>query len=236
MFVAWLRLEPSAINILKLELSFISVGIPIYLLLEFYYNPDAIVKINDALAYLTLWTEKLILPKRIKNHLLNLLGDIKNKSVLEFGCSVGTLTINLAEATKPFGKVYATDLSEKDLMITRQRLFKRGHTNVTVVHDEHQVNRVHPDIPSVDAVVSVGMMGYLQDVKKVLREMGDLIPHGGRMVLMDYVNFFGVIPNVAWLSEDKTIQKIFNEAGFEVFITRKKGFFWTYVFVSCVKI
>ena len=232
---AWVFSDSNAINTIKLGLSLIFLGIPIYLLLEIYYNPDAIIKINDALAYLTLVTEKIILPKSIRNEILALLGDIKGKRVLEFGCSVGTLTMHLAEAVNPNGRVYATDLSRKDLLITKRRLMKKGHSHVIVIHDEHQINRVHPSIPSVDAIVSIGMMGYMQDVKKVLTEMRNLLPYGGKIVFVDYADFFKFIPNVAWLSSDKVIDKMFRDAGFSVFVTRKKGLFWNYVYVYGIK-
>jgi len=235
LIAAWLFSEQNALRILSLGISYILVGIPIYLLLVFYYDPDAIVKMNNALAYLTLLTEKFILPKRVRDEILNLLGDIKNKTILEFGCSVGTLTLNLAEKVKPQGKVYATDLSENDLVITKKRLIRRGHMHVTIIHDKHQINRVHPDVPHVDAIVSMGMMGYLQDVKKVLKEMRDLLPYGGKIVFVDYADFFKMIPNVAWLSNDKKIAKIFRECGFSVYVARKKGLFWNYIYVYGIK-
>src|SRR3989344_1959677 len=235
LMVLWITQEPNAMQILSLGISFIAIGIPIYLLLEIYYDPDAIVKVNDALAYFTLITERFILPKSIRKEILTLLGDIKDKTILEFGCSVGTLTLHLAEKVKPTGKVYATDLSKKDLIITGKRMKRKGHEHVIIIHDEHQVNRVHPDVPHVDAIVSIGMMGYLQDVKKVLGEMRELLPYGGKIVFVDYADFFKVIPNVAWLSKDSTIEKIFREAGFSVFVTRKKGLFWNYVFVYGIK-
>src|SRR3989344_2983169 len=228
-------IDYSALNILKFGFSLIFVGVPIYLLLEIYYNPDTIIKINDSLAYLTLWMERFILPKSIRRELLALLGDAKGKKILEFGCSVGTLTMYLAQAVNPNGRVYATDLSKNDLLITKKRLIKRGHLHVIIIHDEHQINRVHPSIPHVDAIVSVGMMGYLQDVKKVLKEMRELLPYGGKIVFLDYVDFFKIIPNVAWLSNDRTIEKIFREAGFSVFVTRRKGMFWNYVYVYGIK-
>jgi len=234
MFV-WILEEANALQILKLGFSFVAVGIPIYLLLEIYYDPDFIVKVNDSLAYFTLLTERFILPKQVRKEILTLLGDIRNKTLLEFGCSVGTLTLDLAENVKPGGKVYATDLSKKDLIITHNRMIKKGHEHVIVIHDEHQVNRVHPDIPHVDSIVSIGMMGYLQDVKKVLREMWELMPYGGKIVFVDYADFFKVIPNVAWLSNDKVIEKIFRDAGFSVFVTRKKGLFWNYIYVYGIK-
>ncbi|MBI4451853.1 amino acid permease [Candidatus Woesearchaeota archaeon] len=228
-------INQSALNTLKLGFSLIFVGVPIYLLLNIYYNPDTIIKISDTLAYLTLLTERFILPKSIRRELLALLGDIKGKKVLEFGCSVGTFTLYLAQAVGPKGKVYATDFSSKDLLITKRRLKERGHLHVVVIQDEHQINRVHPSIPHVDAVVSIGMMGYLQDIKKVLKEMRSLLPYGGKIVFVDYADFFKIIPNVAWLSNDRTIEKIFREAGFSVFVTRKKGLFWNYVYVYGIK-
>ena len=231
----WIIAEPNAWHILRLGLSLVAIGIPIYLLLEMYYNPDFIIGVNDALAYLTLITERFILPKGVRNEVLLLLGNIRNKTILEFGCSVGTLTLHLAENVKPGGKVYATDLSEKDLIITKNRMIKNGHTHVVVIHDEHQINRVHPDVPHVDAIVSIGMMGYLQDVKKVLREMWELMPYGGKIVFVDYADFFKVIPNVAWLSKDQVIEKIFRDVGFSVFVKRQKGMFWNYVYVYGVK-
>ncbi len=232
---AWTFLDADAMNTLKLGASLIFVGIPIYLLLEVYYNPDTIIRLNDALAYATLMTERIILPRKIRKEVLSLLGNIRGKRILEFGCSVGTLTMDLAESVNKNGRVYATDLSERDLMITRRRLVKKGHSHVIVVHDAHQINRVHPSIPHVDAIVSIGMMGYLQDVKKVLKEMRGLLPYGGKIVFVDYADFFKVIPNVAWLSNEKAIEKVFREAGFSVFVTRRKGLFWNYVFVYGIK-
>jgi len=235
LIILWLKEEPNAFQTLKLGLSFVSLGIPIYLLLQLYYNPDFAIKVNDALAYLTLFSERILLPKSVRNEILKLLGDIRDKTILEYGCSVGTLTLHLAEGVKPYGKVYATDLSKKDLIITHNRMRKKGHEHVIIIHDEHQVNRIHPDIPHVDAIVSIGMMGYMQDVKKILMEMRDLMPYNGRIVFVDYVDFFKVIPNVAWLSNDSTIEKLFREAGFSVYVDRKKGLFWNYVFVYGIK-
>ena len=228
-------LNPEAISSLKLGFSLLFLGAPIYLLLNIYYNPDTIIRINDNLAYLTLVMERFILPKSVRAEILALLGDVRGKRILEFGCSVGTLTLQLAQSVNPNGRVYATDFSEKDLVITRKRMLRKGYRHVIVIHDEHQINRVHPSIPHVNAIVSVGMMGYMQDVKKVLGEMRDLLPYGGKIVFADYVDFFKVIPNVAWLSNDRVIEKIFREAGFSVFVTRKKGLLWNYVYVYGIK-
>jgi len=235
LIASWVLYEPGAIKILMLGASLLSLGIPIFLLLEVYYNPAVIVRINDALAYATLMSEMFILPPKVRREIVSLLGDIRGKRVLEFGCSVGTLTVRLADEVKPGGKVYATDLSKQHLAISKWRMKNRGHSHVVFLHDEHQINRVHPSVPLVDAVISMGMMGYLQDVKKVLLEIRELLPYNGRIVFVDYVDYFKVLPNVPWLSNDKMIEKIFREAGFSVFVTRKKGLLWNYVYVYGIK-
>jgi basic amino acid/polyamine antiporter, APA family len=231
----WMLLEPGALHSFSLALSFILLGIPIYLLLEMYYDPEEIIRITDSLAYFTLWLEAILLPPKVRKNIMFLLGKVENKNILEFGCSVGTLTLQLAEAVKPNGKVFATDLSKKEIDITKKRMLKHGHFHVISLHDEHQINRVHPYIPHVDAIVSVGMLGYLQDTKKVLTEMKHLLPNGGRVVFVDYADFFGIIPNVEWLSNDANISKAFKDAGFSVFVRREKGLFWNYVYVYGIK-
>ena len=235
MVAFWVLAEPGAAFALSMAVSFVLLGVPIYLLLQIYYDPDEIIRINDFLAYFTLWFENIILPRKVRQQILTLLGEIKGKSVLEFGCSVGTLTTELAERVKPRGQVFATDLSKREILITRRRLYRKGHYHVVVIHDEHQVNRVHPRIPQVDAVVSIGMMGYMQDIKKILKEMHELLPYGGRIVFVDYADFFNVIPNAQWLSNDPLIARIFREAGFSVFVKREKGLFWNYVYVYGIK-
>lgn len=233
--ILWMLSDAASLETLKLGFSLIFMGVPVYLLLKVYYDPDAAIKLNDLLAYITLWSESVIFPKRVREDIFSLLGDIKNKKILEFGCSVGTLTMALAEGVKPNGRVYAIDMSKNELSIASRRLVRRGHSNVFVIHDEHQINRVHPKIPHVDAIASIGMMGYIQDVKKVLKEMRDLLPYGGKIVFMEYADFFKVIPNVAWLSSNKEIEKVFREAGFSVFVTRKRGLFWNYIYVYGIK-
>jgi len=162
--------------------------------------------------------------------------------VLEYGCSVGTLTLHLAEAVGPTGKVYAVDFSRNDLKIAMKRIDRalwlsqeRLHGKVSVIHDKDQISRVHPSVPYADAAVSVGMLGYIQDVKKVLSELNEILPDHGQVCFVDYCDFFHIIPNKEWLSDNDVIERVFREAGFSVRVLRKKGLFWNYVFVYGMK-
>ena len=232
---SWLLYEADAWGLFKLLVSFVFFGVPIYLLLMFYYDPDVIVKLNDFFAYFTLAFERILIPKRIDRAIFEHIGPLEGKQVLEFGCGVGTFTKELARAVGEQGIVYATDVSYTSVRIANRRIAKRGHINVRFIHDIHQVNRVHHSVPQVDCIVSIGMLGYLQDIGKVLKEMNRILPESGRIFFMDYVDLFKVIPNVSWISHKDELIRVFREAGFSVKIEKLKGTFWNYLFIYGIK-
>ncbi len=235
LMVYWGLHAEGAIRIIKIGLSFIIFGIPIYFLLLFYYDPDVIVKINNFFAYFNLMLENLTLPKTIRKEIMTVFKDLENKKILDYGAGVGTLTLHLAKAVGPRGKIYATDLSEKSLAILRGRAKRKGFGHIKLIHDTHHVSRVHPDIKYVDMIFSVGMMGYIQNLKKILSDMADILPEKGKILFVEYVDFFKIIPNVEWLTTEEKIQEMFNESGFSVRVIRRKGIFWNYLFVYGIK-
>jgi len=231
----WLMVEEGAWHIFNLTMSFVIFGVPIYLLLMVYYDPDVIIKLNDLFAYFTLAFERVLIPKKIDRDIFNHLGDVEGKTILEFGSGVGTFTKELAREVGPSGTVYATDVSYTQVKIASKRITKLGLNNVRFIHDMHQVNRVHHSIPNVDGIVSIGMLGYLQDIHKVLGEMYRILPEGGRIFFMDYVDLFKVIPNVSWLSNKDELKGLFRSCGFAVKVEKLKGSFWNYLFIYGIK-
>jgi APA family basic amino acid/polyamine antiporter len=233
--VAWLINTPNAFQMFKLAINFIMFGIPIFLMLVLYYDPESMKKINDTFAHVGVLMENFNFPKKFRKELLSYFEDMDQKTILEYGSGVGTLTLHLAELVGPQGKIYATDVSRKSLEILQKRLFKRNFNNVEIIHDEHQINRIHPSIKNVDMVFSVGMLGYIQDIKKVLRDIYKILPRHGKICMVEYVDYFWIIPNVKWLSNNADIEKIFRAAGFSVHVMRKRRFFWSYVIIYGIK-
>jgi APA family basic amino acid/polyamine antiporter len=234
--VAWLITTPGSQSMLKLGLSFIFFGIPIFLLLVSYYDPESIQKINDYFAHLSLYFENMNFPKSFRRQLLTYFkDDLVDKTVLDYGAGVGTLTLNLAEIVGPKGKVYATDFSKKNIEILLKRIIKKGYNNIEAIHDEHQINRVHPSIRNVDMVFSVGMLSYIQNVGKVLKELYKILPRDGKICMVEYVDYFWIIPNVKWLNNNGQIEKVFREAGFSVHVKRQRRLFWNYVIIYGIK-
>lgn len=236
LLVMWLLSAKNPLSSLLISLSLFLLGFPLYLLLELYYDPKMIRRTNNFLATLVLLTESISLPVKVRKEMLKLVGTLDGKKVLEFGCSVGTLTLFLARAVGIKGKVYASDISEKDLLIAKKRIDKLGLTNVELVHDiEHSV-RVHPNVPKVDVVISVGSLGYIQNLKSVLTHMNERLKVGSKICFLDYDKFFDVIPNIEWLSSDARIKHLFRNSGFKVDIVRKRTILWEYIYIYGVKI
>jgi SAM-dependent methyltransferase len=234
----WVWHSPGALRLVLLGGSLILLGLPLLLLIELYNNPRAITKVNDSFAKYHYLFEKWILPLRVRKEILALLGDIKGKTVLEFGCNVGTLTQHLAENA---GKIYATNISINQLRITEKRLEKKRRkapnvlSAVELIYDIEHTRRVHPSVGFVDAAVSVGMLSYVEDAKRVLEELSSIMPDRGRIVFVEYVNFFHIIPDAEWLCSEPRLKLLFNEAGFSVHIRKGRGLFWNYLFVYGLK-
>ncbi|MBI2140988.1 amino acid permease [Candidatus Woesearchaeota archaeon] len=228
-------------RLLELSIYLIAMGLPLYLLVELYYDPKMITQVNDLLAYLTLFTEKFTFSGRMKKEIFAFLGDLKNKTVLEFGCGVGTLTLELAKRVGLKGKVYAIHFSKNHLKITSKRVddLKWGTDMpigiVEVMHDDELFRRVHPDVTYADAIVSAGMLSYVQDMKKVLKEMWAILPAGGKVCFTDYTDFFHILPNVEWVSSEASIEQLFRSAGFAVRVAKTKGFLWNRIFLYGIK-
>ncbi|MEM4711117.1 MAG: amino acid permease [Candidatus Woesearchaeota archaeon] len=233
--ILWTLNNNDGMSFIKLGFSLILFGIPIFLLLVLYYDPEGIKVVSNFFANIELIMENFNFPKKFRKELLSYFEDIENKVILEYGSGVGTLTIHLAEKVGPKGKIYATDMSKKNIEILIKRLMKRNLTNVEVIHDEHQINRIHPSIKNVDMIFSVGMLSYIQDVKKVLKEMYKILPKHGKICMVEYVDYFWILPNVKWLSDNKEIEKVFRSAGFSVHVIRKRRFLWNYLIIYGIK-
>jgi amino acid transporter len=228
--------NPNAFSQLRLLASFMLLSAPVYLLLTFFYNPDVIVGTINRFAFINLWLENLLVPRRVRREVLELIPDLTGKHLVELGASVGSLTSYLAEHVGSGGRVYAIDLSEGNVRILRQRMERLGHAHVRIIHDPHLVSRIHPDVERVDAAVGIGHLSYAQDVRKMLKDLAQLLPEHGKVCFVEYADMFWFLPNnPKWICDPAKIREEFAQAGFAVNVRVRRGLFWKYVFIYGVK-
>ena len=164
-----------------------------------------------------------------------MIGDLKNKKVSEYGCSVGTLTKKLSKKVLPNGQVYAFDVIEHNVKIASAQL--KGHSHIKFFHHKHLDHfKTKVKIPQVDALVSTGILSYLQKPQVVLNHLAKKVKKNGRVVFIDYDQFFYLIPNIPWISKKKKVIRMFKKAGFKVEVVTKNGLFWRYIFIHGKKI
>jgi amino acid transporter len=231
----WLTHTPGALDILKVALSLMFLGIPAYFLVEMYHDSKAIYAVNERLSYVLVIFENLFFPIGLRKRIFLMLGDLKNKNVLEFGCSVGTITRRLAEKVLPHGKVYAFDIIEHNLRVAASHMKK--FTHVKFFHHKHLDHfNTLVKMPKIDVLVSTGTLSYLQKPQIVLKHLGKKVKKGGRVVFLDYDRFFHIIPNVPWIGDERKLKRMFKAAGFKVEIVKKQGLLWRHVFIHGKKV
>jgi len=90
-----------------------------------------------------------------------------NFSVLDCGCGVGSITLDIAELVAP-GQVIGIDLDERQLEIARANAQKRGLTNVSFEQANAYTLRFTDN--SFDAVLAHTLLYHLSDQVRALRE------------------------------------------------------------------
>ncbi len=231
----WIKLEGSlAITIIKLTSSFLVLGFPFFFLVEMFYDPKAINRINEKLSYLVVLGEKFFFPLTIRNKILKEMGDMQGKVLLEYGCAVGGLTKRLAAKVGAAGRIFATDLSLTKVEIVKKRTQHLPHVSA---HHHPHLDDFKLQLPQqVDGVISVGMLSYMQQPGKILASLAKHVKQHGEVVFVDFDKFFYFIPNVAWIQNDQQLRDLFKRAGFAVDVKRKRGILWQYIIISGYKV
>jgi len=72
----------------------------------------------------------------------------------------------------------------------------------------------------------------MQNPKKILTSLAKKVNHKAEIIFVDFDKFFYIVPNVAWITDDKKLVAMFKEAGFNVKVEKKRGLLWTYIIIS----
>lgn len=103
-------------------------------------------------------------------------------SLLDCGCGVGSITLDLAELVVP-GQVIGLDMDESQLEIARTNAKERGLTNVTF--EEGNVYQLRFDPGMFDAVLAHTLLYHLSDPLRALKELRRVLKPGGLAAISD---------------------------------------------------
>src|SRR6266498_915081 len=103
-------------------------------------------------------------------------------SVLDCGCGVGSITLDIAELVTP-GKVIGVDMDEAQLQVARDNAAKRGLNNVTF--EQGNVYQLRFDSASFDTVLAHTLLYHLSDPLSALKELRRVLKPGGIAAISD---------------------------------------------------
>ncbi len=163
----------------------------------------------------TSFVSKLAMP------VLDLLGDIKDKKILDVGCGEGTLAKEIAQRG---AKVIGIDLSQEMVNATKAKGIEAYFCSVTALPYESEF----------DAVFSNAVLHWVQEAKeavvninKALKQDGVFVAEfGGDGNIKSIVNAmrevfknhkeYGEFKNIWYFPSDKEYKKLLEESGFRV--------------------
>lgn len=129
-------------------------------------------------AYEVGWKESLA---DAQAELLRLADAAFGEHALDMACGTGLVSLPLAEAVGPLGRVVATDISEKMIERIRQVAAIRGLTQLAATRADAEDLDTVPDASFDLVTCALGLM-YVPDTAKAMDEAFRVVKSGGRAV------------------------------------------------------
>ena len=105
--------------------------------------------------------------------------------VVDLGCGTGLSFASILDRIGPSGRLLGVDLSEGMLTQARTRVDGNGWDNVELIQSDMLSYR---DPDHVDAVVSMGALGYIEDFETVIEAAANALVPNGQLAIMDIKN------------------------------------------------
>ena len=108
----------------------------------------------------------------------------RGATVADIGAGSGYMTVRLARAVGPSGRVYANDLQPGMLQLLEKAIARERLTNVTPVLGAID----DPKLPggSLDLVIMVDVYHEFSEPQRMLQRIREALKPGGRLVLLEY--------------------------------------------------
>jgi amino acid transporter len=205
---------------------FVLLGIPLFLIEAMLYRPKTVKRMLSFSVGVSARTTDMWLKPKTRQYILKHVGDLKGKRVMNFGTDVSKFNHELSGRIAGEGKLFITHISKDHLDASKKMAEKEGLKNIIYYLEKEERHNIHPKLKDFDAIVSVGVLGYIADPHKVIAELGRRTKKNGRIYFVDYTNVLKIMPEQDWMKDANQIKKLFQKAGFQVHVAKEKGLLW----------
>jgi ubiquinone/menaquinone biosynthesis C-methylase UbiE len=108
----------------------------------------------------------------------------RGSTIADVGAGSGNITIRLARAVGPMGKVYAIDIQPGMLQILEKNVARAKLANVVPVLGA--IDDPKLPVESIDLAIMVDVYHEFSEPQKMLQRLREAIKPGGRLVLLEY--------------------------------------------------
>jgi ubiquinone/menaquinone biosynthesis C-methylase UbiE len=98
------------------------------------------------------------------------------QTVLDFGCGIGSFTLPLAHLVGAGGKVFALDIEPSALKVVQRAAKREGLAQIETILSDCDTGLPNH---SIDLVLLIGVLPYLEDAEPVLTELHRVLKPGG---------------------------------------------------------
>ena len=108
----------------------------------------------------------------------------RGATVADIGAGSGYMTVRLARAVGPSGRVYANDLQPGMLQLLEKAIARERLTNVTPVLGAIDDPKLPP--AAIDLAIMVDVYHEFSEPQRMLQRIREALKPGGRLVLLEY--------------------------------------------------
>lgn len=114
-----------------------------------------------------------------------LLGEIREKKILDIGCGDGSVSMQLLN----YNNITFVDFSEEMLRLLRKRVIEENYSNYTIIHSSaYDFETRH----KFDYILCIGLLAHLENIEIIMEKLRDMISQDGKIIIQftDHDKFF----------------------------------------------
>lgn len=228
LLIMFIKETHGALDILRVSGSLVAFGIPAYFFIEIFYDQKYVTMRHDWMARFSHHYQKLPLPKRVFNHVIDLIGPFNKKSVvMDFDCKVGQFTRTFLEK-EPCKQIIAVDESKEELKIFKKNIPDKKRVKI--------VYRKSWNLPKartkVDALFSFNSLGHVDDLPKFVKSLKSILKKKGKFCFYIKHSMVNVTPNAVLVEDQKAVEKLFRKEKLKVKYKKLRHFLKEEIYIS----